>query len=197
MIIRSIWKHMLVFLLLALFFSWNTRPVNAVINNNGSGFCWQSGAAWPSNSVSYKIDPTIPASWTTNINTSATTWTNIGSSSFTLSNNSSSANVISKGSLANPSHIALASIYASPTTINKVLVVFDQTDSFTTILPASPESHWVTEIMTHEFGHWFNLRDNYSSMCRSVTMYGTFESGESYRASLTSYDINGAAWQYP
>ena len=51
--------------------------------------------------------------------------------------------------------------------------------------------------MTHEFGHWLMLYDQYGSSCSTVTMYGTFAPGETFRTSLASADINGTNYQYP
>ena len=186
----------LAIIMLTLLLSQKTQVVEA-INNGGSGYCWASGAAWPSNSTTYKIDSTIPSSWNTNITNSAATWNNVGSSSFTLNNNSSSVNIISKGTLVDTTQIALASVFASPTTINKVLTVFDQTDSFTAALPPPPSTYWVTEIMTHEFGHWLYLQDIKNTSCSAVTMYWQSGYGDTLKSSLVSYDINGIAWQYP
>lgn len=197
MFARSIWKFSILFIILVISSVWNITSASATINNNGSGYCWESGAAWSSSSVTYKTDSTIPAGWISNINTSAATWTNIGSSSFTFSNNSSSANIISKGGVANPSNIAVTTTYGTQTTIIKDTVVFNQNKSFSTSLPAPSGSYWVTEVMTHEFGHWLRLKDTYLSTCDVVTMYGNSVPGESLKSSLTSFDINGAAWQYP
>ncbi len=104
-------------------------------NNNGSGTCWNSGAAWTNNLTYYQIDGSIPSGWGSSINTSASTWNNVTPSPFVLAMATNSNNKISKGTLANNSYIALTSVYASPTTISQVITVFNQNMSFTTSLP--------------------------------------------------------------
>jgi len=108
-----------------------------------------------------------------------------------------SDNTISKGTLANPSHIALASVYATPTTISKVTVVFNENMSFDPNFPPSSSSYSVQNVMTHEFGHWLNLADQYGSSCSEVTMYGYISLGETKKITLEDADKNAINWQYP
>lgn len=131
------------------------------------------------------------------ISSSAITWNAVPSSPFTFSNSSLTNNTISKGILADNGQVALTSIYASPTTISRVVTVFNQNKSFTTAAPPPPGAHFVQEIMTHEFGHWISLVDQYSFSCYSTTMNGTAGPGDSFRMSLATHDINGITWQYP
>jgi len=51
--------------------------------------------------------------------------------------------------------------------------------------------------MTHEFGHWIRLIDQYDGMCSAVTMYGYTFRGETQKIDLTQHDMEGLNWQYP
>jgi hypothetical protein len=52
-------------------------------------------------------------------------------------------------------------------------------------------------VMTHEFGHWIRLIDQYDGMCSAVTMYGYTFRGETQKIDLTQHDMEGLNWQYP
>ncbi len=52
--------------------------------------------------------------------------------------------------------------------------------------------------MTHEFGHWLYLLDNYDQQnCSEVTMYGYIVIGETKKTSLETANKDAINWQYP
>jgi len=165
-------------------------------NSGGIGVCWRSGASWPNYYADYTIDlNTIPAFWVNSIDNAAATWTNVTPSHFVFNNVEGSNNVISKGSL-DPDVPAQTFIYASPTVIWKVNMVFSDTIPFDTGSPPAEGYYSVQNAMTHEFGHWLNLKDTYDAACSQVTMYGVLFKNE-IAISLESADENGINWQYP
>jgi hypothetical protein len=169
-------------------------------HNNGSGTCWQSGASWPGYTVYYDIDlnNTIPSDWVVSIHSSADNWTNVIPSQFSFSRLPGSSNLISKGYLVDPDQIALTSIYATPVTITKVITVFSNNKLFDPSSTPASNSYSVENVMTHEFGHWLDLKDNYDSQnCGEITMYGYIDTGETKKTSLENADRDGINWQYP
>ncbi len=179
----------------------STATVTPTPNRSGSGTCWNSGASWPDYYANYTIDSTtIPATdWVNSINSAANTWTNVTPSHFVFNNLAGTNNVISEGSLADPDQLALTSVYATSTTpITKVITVFSDTKPFDTGNPPTSGNYSVENVMTHEFGHWLYLVDNYDEPnCGEVTMYGYISTGETKKTSLESADENAINWQYP
>lgn len=168
-------------------------------NNNGSGTCWASGASWPTYNVNYTIDSTsIPNTWNASINSAANKWTNVTPSHFTFNNSAGTSNIISKGHLNDPTHLALTSVYATPSTITKVVTVFSDTKPFDTASPPASGSYSIKNVMVHEFGHWLYLLDIYDATnCGHVTMYEYIAPGEEKKITLANEDKNAINWQYP
>jgi hypothetical protein len=162
-----------------------------------SGTCWQTGAKWSSNTVSYSIDSTIPSGWISSIDNGANAWTAVTPSPFTLSRSDLSPNTVSRGTVANDSWIAVSRVVASPTKIDRINLIFNQNKQFTTALPPPPNTYLVRNVATHEFGHWVFLADITDFICSEVTMYGTIAFGETKKESLASQDIEGLNTQYP
>jgi hypothetical protein len=187
-----------VLLALALFLG--KMPGTALANHRsgGSGTCWKSGAAWSPHTADYWTgDPTIPSAWRSTIDVSAQTWTNVASSSFVFIGRSyapPNGNNIRYASDSRDFE-AVTDIYASTTTISKVITTLNSRYPFT--IGGIGDSFDVQNILTHEFGHWLNLYDMYSSSCSSVTMYGYGAYGQTFKRTLDTPDINGISWQYP
>ena len=194
-------KLLTVILSCTLLFSVGVK-VALAYNVNGSGTCWNSGYAWSAGSTTYRwITTTIPSSWNTSIQNAANTWNNVTPSSFIFTYDSQlSNNKITKGAVANNSNIAETTVYPASSPPNTLLVantVFNQNKSFTTALPPPVNTYIVQNVMTHEFGHWIFLADQYSSSCSEVTMYGTMDFAETKKQSLETPDKNGINYQYP
>lgn len=171
----------------------------AAPRNNGSGTCWSSGASWSSNTTNYwTYNSSIPTSWRSAITAAANTWTNVSSSAFTLANNDpfapSNGNDVRVG-LLDSGYVALTNVYASPTQISKTITTFNSSKTFST--NGSFGAYDVRDIATHEFGHWVFLADQSSSSCSTSTMKIPVYTGETFRRTLDTPDINGVSWQYP
>lgn len=177
-----------------------TPTVTPTPNRSGNGTCWSTGASWPDYYANYTIDSaTIPTDWVNSINNAANTWTSVTPSHFVFYNVPGTNNIIDKGHLVNPSHLALASIYATSTTpITKVILTFSDTQSFDTNNPPASGTHSVENVATHEFGHWLSIHDTYDNQnCGDVTMYGFIAINETKKISLESADEAAINWQYP
>jgi len=61
----------------------------------------------------------------------------------------------------------------------------------------NPTSFDVTDIATHEFGHWLVLGDLYRPATRLLTMYGYSAEGETYKDTLGTGDILAIETIYP
>jgi hypothetical protein len=61
----------------------------------------------------------------------------------------------------------------------------------------NPTSFDVTDIATHEFGHWLVLGDLYRPATRLLTMYGYSAEGETYKDTLGTGDMLGIETIYP
>ena len=61
----------------------------------------------------------------------------------------------------------------------------------------SPTAFDVTDIATHEFGHWLVLGDLYRPSTRLLTMYGYSAEGETYKDTLGTGDVLGIQTIYP
>lgn len=176
--------------------TWTPTPTPAP-NHGGSGTCWASGASWPDYSTSYTIDSSIPTSWISSVDSAANVWTNVTPSQFVFNNSSGTNNLISLGPVPDPSYIALTSVYASETTITKVVTVFSDTKPFDAGFPPAANIYSVENIMVHEFGHWLYLADMYDTNCAEVTMYGYSSTDETKKITLETADEDAINWQYP
>ncbi|NJO82976.1 MAG: matrixin family metalloprotease [Blastochloris sp.] len=162
-----------------------------------SGTCWQTGAKWSSNAVTYSIASSIPSSWISSIDNGANAWIAVTPSPFTLSRADLSPNTVSRGTVSDDSWIAVANVFASPTQIDRIDLVFNQNKQFTTALPPPSNTYLVQNVATHEFGHWVFLADVTDFICTETTMYSTIAFGETKKQSLAQADIDGLNTQYP
>ncbi|WKZ36921.1 MAG: hypothetical protein QY332_03155 [Anaerolineales bacterium] len=165
--------------------------------SNSSGICWSSGPSWPSYSVPYRIDTSIPTSWISSINNAANTWTNATPSPFSFVNSPQTSYTISLGYIENygvPAYTGLVYIGA---TLTDVYTVFNDQRTFDTSNPPAASTFNIQNLMTHEFGHWLLLNDIYDINCSHVTMYGGISTGETNKISLETADKEAINWQYP
>ncbi len=173
--------------------------VGVVLANHrtfGSGTCWSSGPAWQYHHADYVVGGSIPSSWVAPIVNSASTWANVTTSSFYFTKVTSGNSSIGKGAIPDPSFIAVTTIYGNPT-ITRVTTVFDYTDPWDPNFPPASNKYGVHNVMTHEFGHWLDLNDQYGGSCTEVTMYGYIALGETKKQTLETADRDGISWQYP
>lgn len=198
----------------------NSYFSNVVIHNNpptspnqgSQDTCWRSTASWPEYNVSYSIDrDTIPveAGWDSSIHAAAETWNNIAPSNFQFIYESSD-NIISYGETfredalaeAGPAHEnSLFYIIYKYMIINNSLSLLWDTNN--TPSSGDPDSNGSTStynlqnVITHEFGHWLELKDIETSGCEDVTMFGSADFGEIKKITLSNADIEAINWQYP
>ena len=163
--------------------------------SNGSGTCWSSGPSWPSYSVPYRIDASIPTSWINSINNAANAWTNVTPSSFSFTNVPNTSYSISLGSVADYYTPAYTWESHIGSTLTDIYVVFNDDRTFDTSDPASASSFNVQNIMMHEFGHWLVL-EHVNATCLPSIMFGGVSTGESNKT-LDAADENAINWQYP
>lgn len=63
-------------------------------------------------------------------------------------------------------------------------------DSWTNPMCAFENTYDAQNIMTHEFGHWFGVDDNYEIIYQDNTMYGYGDKTETKKDTLTAGDID-------
>ena len=154
-------------------------------------------AKWPTDSATYKIGTSIPASWTSSVDASANTWSGAGAA-FRLINNANSVNELSYLDLVAKYGASYANTYAVTTTwwnttdkrIIKATIEINTKWQWSTSGEVNMAD--VQNILTHEFGHWMRLLDIYSpSTCGEVTMWGSATMGETKKRTLDQADIDG------
>jgi len=177
----------------------STPTVTPSPNDHGSGTCWASGPSWPDYTVYYDIDSSIPPSWIPSIEAAAQTWNDVAPSHFNFVRQIGSSNIIR---LDVPDRgIAGTAAWPDVPYYQHAYTVFDPGPVITwDTNNANPSStdYNVQNTMTHEFGHWLFLVDNYDQVnCSEVTMYGYVVHGETKKISLEIPDENGINFQYP
>lgn len=169
-------------------YTWNTLPVNYVINPGNA----QAGL-----SEGFIVDA---------ISSSAETWDEA-----TIQNLFSSpevdyeadygiqdyTNAVAFGDYPDSNVIAVTSIWA--TRVGKRIVEFDMlfdTDYVWGDATSNTGLMDLQNIATHELGHAAGLADLYTSSCTEVTMYGYSGYGETKKRSLEQPDITGLQTMY-
>jgi hypothetical protein len=174
----------------------NTPTVTPTPNNHGSGTCWRSGPSWPSYTVYYDIDSSIPPSWIPSIEASAEAWNNVAPSHFTFVRQTGSSNTIRYEVPAT----GLAGTAAWPDVpyYEHAYTKIDPNKPWDTNNSSpSPTAYNVQNVMTHEFGHWLYLDDINETNCTHVTMDWSAALGEIIKITLEIEDKTGINWQYP
>lgn len=177
-----------------------STPITPTPRSNGSGPCWEAaGYSWPSYDAVYKIDTSIPTSWINSIDSAANAWTNVSPSPFTFVNspNTPNNNSISLGPVADYGTPAYSGQSFQGSTLLQVITIFNNQRTFDVNIPPADSSFSVQALMTHEFGHWLDLKDVYGSSCFHVTMFAGVGTGEFHQITLEAEDKSGINWLYP
>lgn len=189
--------YMLVTLLVALLGSWGTAVADH--RHGGSGTCWKSGAAWHYHYTGFDdYEYTVPSDWKTEISQAAGAW-NAGHDNTPnwLFRDSRYANdIIVRNRGSDSGRVATTFLYANTVTISEADTVFNSYYSHKSNAGGTT-SYDVQNTMTHEFGHWVDLKDISTGGCEYVTMWWSVAKGETKKQSLATPDINGVNWQYP
>ncbi|MGH2536460.1 MAG: hypothetical protein ACRDHL_03610 [Candidatus Promineifilaceae bacterium] len=167
--------------------------------SNGSGTCWQSGAAWPNHSTQYyNLDSSIPSDWRAPIGASASTWNNVSTSSFVFYWSQyppANGNYMNRANLGAGVGGATTTTYSSGNSLTKATTTFNTYWAWS--VNGSPNALDVQNVATHELGHWLRLADISTAGCGTVTMWSSTVYGETIKRTLHQHDKNGVAWQYP
>lgn len=174
------------------------------------------GISWSAKGSTYYVSNWYPTAFITAITSADAAWDNAGSSfrfsyggtttknaGLPITGTSDGYNVIGYGNLGNTGYVALTGVLSSGSGIREVDTAINSTYfRFTTIGAAG--SYDMQETMTHEFGHWLWLGDQYSSQspyyCNSsskATMCGVSVINDTYRRTLATDDKNGIKALYP
>ncbi len=157
---------------------------------------YYSGIRWWGTTTYVRYDSSVPDSWQSSgaLYNARNAWNNAGSR-FRIYYSSSSGNLVKAGYYGNTDWIAKASV-----SINLLGYITQAEITFNRSYPWSTTGasgyYDVQNIATHEFGHWLQLRDLYSSNDYYKTMYGYAKTGETYKRTLHSDDIAGIKYIY-
>ncbi len=155
-----------------------------------------SAIRWWSTTTYVRYDSSVPDSWQSSgaLYNARRAWNNAGSK-FRIYYSSSSENVVKAGYYGKTDWIAKASInYNLLGYINQAEIIFNRSYPWSTT--GASDYYDVQNIATHEFGHWLQLNDLYSSTDYYKTMYGHAKTGETYKRTLHSDDIAGIKYIY-
>ena len=142
-----------------------------------------SGYRWSGDSATYDSSY-LPEDWRWAVDAAAVTWNSAGSK-FRFNSGGGSNNITRGSVMFGP---AYTNVVRSGDYITRCETVFDRYLDWS----ASGNPEWyeydVQNVMTHEFGHWLELRDVYDP---EATMYGYIDMGETKKRSLAQDDIDG------
>lgn len=147
-----------------------------------------SGYKWNTNYAAYKLDSSVPSSWSSAIDAGANAWTNAGARfSFQkmITNNKLYYSSLQDGTGAITYHSTSGGYLSACTT------TFNSICSWSTSSSGTPGCLDVQSIAVHEFGHWLWLNDLYDSTDTEKTMYYYTGFNEIKKRSLDSDDITG------
>ena len=178
------------------------------------------GYSWSAKGANYYASNWYPSAFLTAIQSADATWEGAGSSfTFTykgtttrnatlaLSGTTDGYNVIGYGNLGSTGAVAKTAITGTKPNITEADTAINSTYYyFTTIGTAG--YYDMQDTMTHEFGHWLWLSDQYSASSpyycdpktatsTEATMCGYSIANDTYRRSLRSDDQNGIKALYP
>lgn len=152
------------------------------------------GYKWNTNYAAYQRDSSVPSSWSSAIDSAASTWNNVGA-------NFSFEKMITQNKIyctnAGDTYLGKAVPTHSGGYNTRYKMYFNTYFTWSTASGGESGKYDVQSVATHEFGHWLTLYNLYDSTDSEKTMYEWTASNEIKKRTLDSDDIAGINYIYP
>lgn len=167
-----------------------------ILRYAGDASCYKlMGPKWRIPNVTYKLDPSLPASFLPAIGTAISSLNNAGVP-LRLALNNFSANVVSFGPIAGQGILAQTRVMFQPSTQTIVSFTLVYNRSFSWSTSGEAAKFDVEGIGLHEFGHAVGLDHPPAASCDDQTMWFSAAPGETSKRSLEVGDRTGLAAMY-